>query len=223
MDSLTGQTLFKADGSSALADDVLSGKDLVLYYFSAHWCPPCRQFTPVLKEFYEIVKDSGIEIVFVSSDKSPGDMVNYMKESHGDWYSVKHSSPLAVQLKEKYGMSAEIIDARSLVPFNYEPVIESVKKTGRIILTSDACSRGSYLKDMAETVTELAFDYLDAPPVVVGSRNWITPSYEQEEYFFPQADWLVDAIHEKIIPLKGHQPKNNFTNLEQIDRNQKGV
>ena len=105
-------------------------------------------------------------------------------------------------------LSAEVIDARSLVPFNYEPVIQSVKKTGRIVLTSDASARGSFLKEMAQTITELAFDYLDAPPVVVGSRNWITPAYEMEEYFFPQPEWILDAIHEKIIPLKGHIVKN---------------
>ncbi len=126
-------------------------------------------------------------------------------------------------LKNRYGLEAEIIDARSLVPFNYEPVIESVKKTGKIVLTSDACSRGSYLKDMAQTINELAFDYLDAPPVVVGSRNWITPAHEMEQYFFPQEDWILDAIHEKILPLKGHQPKNNFANDELIRRNRKGV
>jgi len=126
-------------------------------------------------------------------------------------------------LKSRYELEAEIIDARSLVPFNYEPVIESVKKTGKIVLTSDACSRGSYLKDMAQTINELAFDYLDAPPVVVGSRNWITPAHEMEQYFFPQEDWILDAIHEKILPLKGHQPKNNFANDELIRRNRKGV
>ncbi|NLI25136.1 MAG: dehydrogenase [Bacteroidales bacterium] len=126
-------------------------------------------------------------------------------------------------LKSRFGLEAEIIDARSLVPFNYEPVIESVKKTGKIVLTSDACSRGSYLKDMAQTISELAFDYLDAPPVVVGSRNWITPAHEMEQYFFPQEDWIIDAIHEKILPLPGHKPKNNFTNDELIKRNRKGV
>ncbi len=126
-------------------------------------------------------------------------------------------------LNEKYNISAEIIDARSLVPFNYELVIESVKKTGKILLASDACSRGSYLKDVAHSITELAFDYLDAPPVVVGSRNWITPAYELEEYFFPQPDWIVDAVHERIMPLKGHQAKNNFTINEEIRRNKMGV
>ena len=126
-------------------------------------------------------------------------------------------------LQEKYDMSAEVIDARSLVPFNYEPVIESLKKTGRIIITGDASSRGSFMKDMAQTITELAFDELDAPPVVVGSRNWITPAYELEEYFFPQADWIVDAIHEKLVPLKAHTVKNNFTENEQIRRNKLGI
>ncbi len=126
-------------------------------------------------------------------------------------------------LEEKYGLSAEVIDARSLVPFNYEMVIESVKKTGRIVLSSDANSRGSFLNDMAQNITELAFDYLDAPPVVVGSRNWITPAYELEEHFFPQPGWIIDAIHEKIIPLNGHICGENYTGAEQVRRAKLGV
>jgi 2-oxoisovalerate dehydrogenase E1 component len=130
---------------------------------------------------------------------------------------------VADTLKEKYGLNAEIIDARSLVPFNYEPVIQSVKKTGRIVLASDASSRGSFLKEMAQTITELAFDHLDAPPVVVGSRNWITPAYEMEEYFFPQPGWILDAIHEKIIPLKGYEPKTDSSPEKVIRLNKEGV
>lgn len=126
-------------------------------------------------------------------------------------------------LKEQYGLSVEIIDARSIVPFNYEPVIASLKRTGRILLISDACERGSILKDMAASITELAFDYLDAPPVIVGSRNWITPPFEMEEYFFPQVSWILDAIHTRILPLKGHQVVNDFSNREKLDRAKKGV
>lgn len=126
-------------------------------------------------------------------------------------------------LKNKYDISAEIIDARSLVPLNYEIILESLKKTGRILLASDASSRGSFMKDIAQTITELAFDELDAPPVVVGSRNWIVPAYEMEQYFFPQESWLLDAIHEKIIPLKGHHVTNNFTYNEQLRRNREGI
>jgi 2-oxoisovalerate dehydrogenase E1 component len=126
-------------------------------------------------------------------------------------------------LETSYGISCEVIDARSIVPFNYEKVMESVKKTGKILLTSDACERGSVLKEMAEVITELGFDYLDAPPTVVGSRNWITPSYELENEFFPQADWIIDAINERILPIKGYVSKKNFTDNEKLRRSKMGV
>ena len=54
MDLINGQTLVKADGSKVGASDALAGKAIVCLYFSAHWCPPCRAFTPVLKDFYEV-------------------------------------------------------------------------------------------------------------------------------------------------------------------------
>lgn len=126
-------------------------------------------------------------------------------------------------LQDKYNLSAEVIDARSLVPFNYQVVIESVRKTGRILISGDASARGSFLRDLASNITELAFDYLDAPPVVVGSRNWITPAYELEEYFFPQASWIIDAIHQRILPLEGHVVSNDFSEAEQLERNARGI
>ena len=102
------------------------------------------------------------------------------------------------------------------MPFNYEKVLASVKKTGRIVLVSDACQRGSFLNDMARNITEMAFDELDAPPVVIGAKNWITPAHELETYFFPQASWILDAINEKIVPLPGYTPVTNQTVEEQI-------
>ncbi len=122
----------------------------------------------------------------------------------------------AKMLEEKYGIFAEIIDARSIVPFNYDTVIQSVKKTGKIVLVSEECERGSILNDFARNITELAFDYLDAPPVVIGSKNWITPPPELEKFFYPQADWILDAIHQKIMPLKGHTPVTDFSVERQL-------
>ena len=119
-------------------------------------------------------------------------------------------------LKATYGLEAELIDLRTLTPLDYSVILESVRKTGRIVLTSDACQRGSYLNDVAQHISELAFDDLDAPPVVVGSRNWITPAYELEKHFFPQPDWMIDAIHEKIVPLPGHTVTSNFTGIEKM-------
>jgi 2-oxoisovalerate dehydrogenase E1 component len=166
------------------------------------------------------VPEGYYEIPFGEPDiKRPGDDITILTIGATLYPALK----VADILKEKYGLSAEIIDARSLVPFNYEPVIQSVKKTGRIVLTSDASSRGSFLKEMAQTITELAFDHLDAPPVVVGSRNWITPAYEMEEYFFPQPDWILDAIHERILPLKNHQSKTDFSSKKSISLNKEGI
>ena len=126
-------------------------------------------------------------------------------------------------LSEKYGVEAEVIDARSIVPFNYEKVVESVKKTGRIILASDACSRGSILNDMARNITELCFDYLDAPAVVCGAQNWITPPFEFDADFFPQANWIIDYINDKILPLKGHVSTTNTSDAEVLRKAKKGV
>ena len=126
-------------------------------------------------------------------------------------------------LREQYGITAEVIDARSVVPFNYEKVIESVKKTGRIVLASDAVGRGSILNDMATNITNLAFDYLDAPPVIVGSENWITPASEYKEQFYPQPSWIIDAIHERLMPIAGYTAKHSYTDAELLRRAEKGV
>lgn len=113
----------------------------------------------------------------------------------------------AETLQKAHGLSAELIDARSLVPFDYEKVIASVRKTGRIVLVADACTRGSYLNTMATNISQLAFDDLDAPVAVIGARNWITPPAELEKTFFPQADWIIDTIHHQLLPLEGHTPR----------------
>ncbi|MCL5020469.1 MAG: thiamine pyrophosphate-dependent enzyme, partial [Bacteroidetes bacterium] len=126
-------------------------------------------------------------------------------------------------LEREFHLSAEVIDARFINPLNYDLIIESVRKTGKILLSSDAVERGSFLNTIASQVTQLAFDFLDAPPVVVGSRNWITPAAEMEEMFFPQKEWLIDAIHERIQPLRGHNVKTNQTPAEMQRRNRKGI
>ncbi len=129
----------------------------------------------------------------------------------------------AKQLSEKYGMEADVINLHSLVPLDYTKIVESVRKTGRVVLVSDACARGSFLNDVAKNITELCFDDLDAPPVVVGARNWITPPFEFDEFFFPQAGWILDAIHEKIVPLPGHTVENGCTETEAYRRAKQGV
>lgn len=200
--------------AKGLMNSALAGTDPVVFFESQRIYDVGEQFHEegVPEGYYEIpigepdIKKVGSDITILSVGAT--------------LYRVIEAAKI---LQEKYGVSAEIIDARSLVPFNYDLVIESVKKTGKILLTSDACERGSYLKDVAQNISELAFDYLDAPPVVVGARNWITPAHELEEHFFPQPDWMIDAIHEKIMRLKDHEVKNNFTTNEKMRRSRLGV
>lgn len=126
-------------------------------------------------------------------------------------------------LEKEHGLSVEVWDLRFVTPLNLEPIVESVKKTGRLLLTSDAVERGSFLHDVASKMQTLAFDHLDAPVAVVGARNAITPAAELEEDFFPQPQWLVDAVHERILPLKGHSPATNQTEAELARRVRKGI
>jgi len=200
--------------AKGLMNSALQGTDPVIFFESQRIYDIGEQFHEggVPKEYYEIPLGE-------PDIKKPGEDVTILTIGA----TLYRAMDAAKTLEEKYNLSAEVIDARSLVPFNYDLVIESIKKTGRIVISGDASARGSFLRDLASNITELAFDYLDAPPVVVGSRNWITPAHELEDYFFPQPEWIIDAIHERIVPLDGYTPENDFTVEEQLDRNALGI
>ena len=54
MDSLVGQQLMRKCGEVVKADKVLEDKKIICFYFSSHWCPPCKEFTPILADFYSV-------------------------------------------------------------------------------------------------------------------------------------------------------------------------
>lgn len=118
------------------------------------------------------------------------------------------------EMREDYGLEVELIDLRFINPLNYDTIVASVMKTGRVVLASDAVERGSALHNVASNITTLCFDYLDAPPVVIGARNWISPAAELEQEYYPQAGWIIDAIHERVVPLPGREVMQNFTSGE---------
>ena len=200
--------------AKGLMNAALQGTDPVIFFESQRIYDIGEQFHEggVPKGYYEVelgdpdVKREGKDITFLTIG-----------------YTLYQALKAADELQENYGISAEVIDARSLVPFNYEKVIQSVKKTGKIIVAGDATTRGSFLNDMAANISQLAFDYLDAPVSVLGSRNWITPAFELEESFFPQPSWFLDIIHERIQPLKNYIPGQNFTEGELKNRSKKGI
>jgi 2-oxoisovalerate dehydrogenase E1 component len=79
-------------------------------------------------------------------------------------------------------------------------VVETVRKTHRLLLASDAVVQGSHMHEIANRIQEPAFDELDAPVVVLGATNAIAPPAELEQRYFVQADDIVDAVHERLLP-----------------------
>lgn len=103
--SLLGGHSLKPVESTAAA---LEGKKYTLVYFSAHWCPPCRAFTPQLRRFYEDHKDQhNFEVLFVSLDNSAEAMAAYMESAHGDWLAMRYDSATTVgkQWAKTYGIT----------------------------------------------------------------------------------------------------------------------
>ena len=200
--------------AKGLMNAALSGTDPVIFFESQKLYDTGEQFHKggVPEGYYEIplgepdVKRTGSDLTILSIGAT-----------------LYPAMTAAKELSEKYGIECEVIDARTLVPFNYEPVVESVKKTGKVLLISDACERSSFLNDLSSNITRLAFDYLDAPPVVVGAPNSISPCPELEKFYYPQASWILDAVHQAIQPLAGYTPAMNFTRMEKIRLAKQGI
>ena len=109
---------------------MLGGKTIGIY-FSAHWCPPCRSFTPKLVKFRDANKKD-FEVVFVSSDKSPKAQMDYMKGSKMKWYTMPHRSDAANALSKKYAVRG--IPSPVIV----SPNGKTITKDGRRDVSSNA-------------------------------------------------------------------------------------
>mmetsp|Transcript_7305 Transcript_7305/g.15959 ORF Transcript_7305/g.15959 Transcript_7305/m.15959 type:complete len:182 (-) Transcript_7305:90-635(-) len=102
---LGDELLVKKDGFKPTAEPIslIDGKYVGLY-FSAHWCPPCRAFTPKLKQAYQSLTASGkpFEIVFVSSDQSDAEFREYFAEM--PWTAIPFQSQKRSALGRRYGV-----------------------------------------------------------------------------------------------------------------------
>jgi len=200
--------------TKGLMEAALNGTDPVVFFESQRIYDMCEMFQPggVPEEAYEI------EFGTVNLIRQGADLT--ILTVGAVLYKAVEAADI---LKEKYDLNAEIINLCSLVPLDYSMIVESVRKTGRVVLVSDACARGSFLNDVARNITEMCFDDLDGPPAVVGAQNWITPPFEFDELFFPQASWILDAINEHLVVLPGHVPTVSFNPVEQMRKGKLGV
>ncbi len=111
------------------------------------------------------------------------------------WGPVVHDCLKAAEkLQAEKGVSAEVVDLRSLVPLDMDTVLRSVRKTGRCVVASQAIQIGSYTGEIASAIQDEAFDYLDAPVKRVGARNGIAPqSHILEAAFLPNVNDILAA------------------------------
>lgn len=126
--------LVKLDGDKLVSatPESIGSKDYYAIYYSAHWCPPCRKFTPKLVDFYDDAKEhhDNFEIIFVSSDRSAAAMADYMKGSGMNFYGLQF---------DKKAQSKELTQfvGRGI------PHLVVVDKNGKII--SDSVVNGEYV------------------------------------------------------------------------------
>lgn len=100
----------------------------------------------------------------------------------------------AAKALEKEGISAEIIDPRVLVPLDTEIIINSVKKTGRLVIVHEAPTRGGFGGEIAAIVQEACFEELKAPIKRVGSLNTPVPAGIAEDFVYPTKEKIIAAV-----------------------------
>ena len=100
----------------------------------------------------------------------------------------------AAEVAKGEGISLEVIDLRSLSPIDYAPIVASVEKTGRLVVAQEAPGNVSVGSEIAATVAERAFYYLQAPVMRVSGFDVPFPPANLEGLYLPDVDRILDAV-----------------------------
>jgi len=112
--------------------------------------------------------------------------------------STVHMALEVAERMQKEGVSIEVVDIRTLVPFDEETVLRSVRKTNRVLITHEATLTGGFAGEISARITEKAFDSLDAPIKRVAAFDSPTPfAPTLEKAMLPNAD----KIHAELLNL----------------------
>lgn len=123
-----------------------------------------------------------------------------LKRVGGDVTIISYSKGVLTALEaakelERDGIQAEVIDLRTLVPLDFETIAASVRKTGRVIVSHEACERNGYGAEIAAEIQERLFDELDAPIMRVCGANIPIPNAPVPELeSAPSAAKIIDAV-----------------------------
>ncbi len=141
------------------------------------------------------VPDEDLAIPFGKADvKRTGTDVTVVAISR----MVQEALEAADELAKKK-VSIEVVDPRTLIPLDKETIVESVKKTGRVVVTSDDVKTGGVCNEISRVIIEEAFSYLEAPIKCVAAAEMPVPSSRTlEQQYIPHKDKLIKAVNEII-------------------------
>jgi pyruvate dehydrogenase E1 component beta subunit len=140
----------------------------------------------------------------VDLENPPAGMHEATVLRHGKDVTIAAYGPMvatalqAAEIGATEGRSIEVIDMRSMSPIDYATILESVKKTGHLIVTHEANTNVSISSEVAARVAELAFYHLEAPVLRVGGFDVPYPAAKLEEKFLPDADRLLEAVDRSL-------------------------
>ena len=140
----------------------------------------------------------------VNLDTPPSSMHDAKVIREGSSLSLVSYGPMiptalqAAEIAASEGVSIEVVDLRSLSPIDFPTIINSVKKTGRLVIASEASTSFSIAAEIAAKVAELAFYHLEAPVIRVGSFDVPYPPAKLEELFLPDADRILEAVDRSL-------------------------
>jgi pyruvate dehydrogenase E1 component beta subunit len=140
----------------------------------------------------------------VNLDSPPSSMHDAKVIREGSQVTLVSYGPMiptalqAAEVAASEGISIEVVDLRSMSPIDFGTIINSVKKTGRLVVASEASTSFSVSAEIAAKVAELAFYHLEAPVIRVGSFDVPYPPAKLEELFLPDADRILEAVDRSL-------------------------
>ena len=134
------------------------------------------------------------EIDYTSDVKREGEDLTIVTYS-----AMVNRSLKAAEELEKEGISVEVVDIRTLEPLDIDPVITSVKKTGRALVVHEACKKGGFGAEIAAQIQEQAFFDLKSEIVRIGAPNVPVPfAVNLEKMYVPEVSLIVDTVRKMM-------------------------
>ena len=114
------------------------------------------------------------------------------------WGAMVHTAMEAAREVGRKGVSCEVLDLRTIMPWDIETVISSVKKTGRCVIVHEATRTGGFAGEIIATINEQALLSLQAPVARVTGYDIVFPYYRNEKRQLPSVDRVVEAINATV-------------------------